>query len=145
MFDTGLLSLFQWCIVGWCNPRWITKGFPFHMWARAQQAGGRGSVELSRRRGTSFPGGGDPSSSYLHRGFFFRWEASQAQVSVGTILMWDSTRPDPVASYREVTGRPSGGNRQHEILKYPQNDETTVMHRKETAATTAFYSLCGRV
>lgn len=91
-FDTGLLSLFQRRIVGWCNPRRITKGFPFHM-GPAQQAGGRGSVELSRG-GNLFSRGGDPQFLSPSQGLFC-WEASQAQVKMGTILTWDSTQHDP--------------------------------------------------
>lgn len=50
-FDTGLLSPFQRCIVGWCNPRRITKSFPFHI--------GGADPELSRG-GNLFSRGGDP-------------------------------------------------------------------------------------
>lgn len=82
-FDTGLLSLFQPCIVGRCNPRQITKGFPFHM-GRTQQAGGWGSVELSRG-GNLFSKGRGPPVPLTFTGAFC-WEASQAQVNVGTIL-----------------------------------------------------------
>lgn len=61
--------------------------------------------------GTSFPGEGTPVPLTFTGAFC--WEASQAQVSVGTILTWDSTRPDPTASWREVTGEES-------VMKYQE-------------------------
>lgn len=44
----------------------------------AQQAGGWGSVELSRG-GNLFSRGGNPSSSYLHRGFLLGGQSGAGQ------------------------------------------------------------------
>lgn len=67
-------------------------------WPSRQVAGALWSCQ---GEGTSFPGEGTPVPLTFTGAFC--WEASQAQVNMGTILTWDSTRPDPVASCREVT------------------------------------------
>lgn len=60
-----------------------------------------GALWSCQGEGTSFSGEGTPVPLTFTGAFCL--EASQAQVNVGTILTWDSTRPDPVASCREVT------------------------------------------
>lgn len=82
-FDTGLLSPFQLCIVGWCNPRWITKGFPFHAGARPSRRVA-GALWSCQGEGTFFPGEGTPVPLTFTGAFC--WEASQAQVNGGTIV-----------------------------------------------------------
>lgn len=64
--------------------------------------------------GTSFPGEGTPVPLTFIGAFC--WEASQAQVNVGTVVTWDSTRDDPAASCREVTGR-------EDIMEFIQNEK----------------------
>lgn len=77
------------------------KGLPFSRGGLTQQAGGCSSVELSRG-GNLFSRGGDPSSSYLHRGFLLGGQSGAGQQ--GDNHDMDSTRSDPTASCREVTG-----------------------------------------
>lgn len=71
-------------------------------WLSRQVAGALWSCQ---GEGTSFPGEGTPVPLTFTGAFCL--EASQAQVNTGTILTWDSTHPDPVASCREMTGRES--------------------------------------
>ncbi|KAJ4940620.1 hypothetical protein JOQ06_026917 [Pogonophryne albipinna] len=63
-----------------------------------QQAGGWGSVELSRG-GNLFSRGGDPSSSYLHRGFLLGGQSGAGEVRLPNI----SNR----AAYLVLAGRDS--------------------------------------
>lgn len=75
-------------------------------WPSRQVAGALWSCQ---GEGTSFPGEGTPVPLTFTGAFC--WEASQAQVKMGTILTWDSTQHDPVASCREVRGKtPSCNN-----------------------------------
>lgn len=66
-------------------------------WPSRQVAGALWSCQ---GEGTSFPGEGTPVPLTFTGAFC--WEASQAQVKMGTILTWDSTQHDPMASWREV-------------------------------------------
>lgn len=75
-------------------------------WPSRQVAGALWSCQ---GEGTSFPGEGTPVPLTFTGAFC--WEASQAQVKMGTILTWDSTQHDPVASCREERGKtPSCNN-----------------------------------
>lgn len=108
-------------------------------WPSRQVAGALWSCQ---GEGTSFPGEGTPVPLTFTGAFC--WEASQAQVNMGTILTWDSTHPDPSASCRDVTEERDTINRQHsntgkviKLIKY-----NLQCHFYEIFSLTTLSTLC---
>lgn len=112
----------QWCLIqGFCRsfsgallggviPVGLQRASLFIWgWPSRQVAG---AVWSCQGEGTSFPGEGTPVPLTFTGAFC--WEASQAQVNVGTILTWDSTHPDPMASWEER--RPWSNKIQNAVL-----------------------------
>lgn len=102
----GFCRSFSSALLGGVIPVGLQRASLF-IWGLTQQAGGCSSVELSRG-GNLFSRGGDPSSSYLHRGFLLGGQSGAGQHGDSRDMGFNLRRPHGFLSRSNREGEHNG-------------------------------------